>query len=159
MKVEFGCGKKLKPGWVGVDIRPIPGVKHNCNFWEVQIEPNTVQQIFCRHALEHVTYANAARTFKKFYEILKSGGIADIIVPDIEWHARQLLGKVKGNGKFDDLEHALAGLYGWQDGGEESIHRSGWTRPLLNKYLREAGFADIQINAYHAGHIDLRARK
>lgn len=159
LKLNFGCGGRLESGWTGVDIRPLPGVKYVCNFWEIPVEADSVHAIYCRHALEHVTFANAERTLAKFHEILRQGKEAHIIVPDLSWHAAQLLGEVKGNHRRGDLKHALAGFYGWQDGGEESIHRSGWTYGVMLSYLKKAGFLKIKINTDSASHLEARVIK
>lgn len=158
MKLHVGCGRKKLDGFEGVDIRPLPGVKYVCNMWEIPVQRGTVDVIYCRHALEHVDYEHARETLDEFCILLKARGHLELIVPNLEFHAKQLLGMVTSGHKAGEIRHALAGFHGWQDGGEESIHRSGWTAKLLRTALADAGFDDIEIPSYFGPHLTAIAR-
>ncbi|HHT49394.1 MAG TPA: methyltransferase domain-containing protein [Firmicutes bacterium] len=92
-KLEFGCGEKLREGYIGVDIRPLPNVKYVCNAWEIvdYVQPESVDAIYSRHFLEHLTYAQLEMTLYSWRRILKPNGTLHIIVPDINYHMRQIL--------------------------------------------------------------------
>ena len=59
MNLEFGCGDTpRKPKYFGVDVRDLPNVKYICNAWEIDqhVEENSIENIYSRHFMEHLTY-------------------------------------------------------------------------------------------------------
>ncbi len=159
MKANFGCGGRLEPGWVGVDIRPMQGRVHVCNFWEAPFTPDSLDKIYCRHALEHVTLSQSRLTLSKWEVWLKPAGTLELIVPCLEFHCRQLLGKVESGHRRGEFLHALAGFYGWQDGKDESIHRTGWNWPFLVDELKASGFTVVRRINSHPPSLHVFAQK
>lgn len=139
MKVQFGCGKKVRSGWVNVDVQDLPGVDVIANFWDAGFPEASVSDIYCRHALEHCSLSESRKTLRAWHDCLEPNGQLELIVPDLEFHARLILGQIESKHRKGGILHALAGLYGWQDGGDESYHRTGWTREFLDNELRDAG--------------------
>ena len=86
MKIEFGCGPKQTPGFVGCDVRDFPGVKYVCNAWRIIefVKPESVEEIRSRHFLEHLTPYHADLTLMAWYKILKPSGKIVTEVPDLE---------------------------------------------------------------------------
>lgn len=154
MKIEFGCGDKLNPGFVGCDVRALPGVKYVCNAWEIAdfVEPNSVERVHSRHFFEHLTFYDGSRTLKAWYNILKPDGMLSIIVPDMLFHINQWLNTNRANvsntNGMTDEEWAMAGFWGWQNEAEEQeiwdVHKSGYDYPLLKKTLEKHGFKDVR---------------
>lgn len=127
-----------------MDIRDIPGIKHVCNFWEAPFKANSLDNIYSRHALEHLTLEESRQTLKKWCEWLKPERKLELMVPNLVFHANQLIGAAKGRHRLGDIRHAIAGFYGWHDGGSESTHRTGWTMEFLEAELVAAGFRIIR---------------
>lgn len=50
---------------------------------KLPFEDGTVDHIFCSHFIEHLYQDNAKEVLRDFYRLLKVGGTAHIIVPDI----------------------------------------------------------------------------
>jgi predicted SAM-dependent methyltransferase len=103
-------------------------------------------EIYSRHMIEHLGPDDARRTLARWAELLRPGGLLNVIAPDLEFHARQLLGTVTSS--FPDQEHhAMASIYGWRDeargGDREDAHRWGYTEKTLARALSEAGFDRI----------------
>lgn len=157
MKLEIGCGdKKPKQGFVGVDVRKFEHVKYVCNAWELSsyIKPKTVEEIYSRHFFEHLTYHQADETLKTWNTILKINARINLIVPDLDYHCRQLINKDKlfepteMTPALHNAQHALYSIFGWQNESEAGevwdIHKSGYNFELLKLKLESFGFSDIR---------------
>ena len=154
MKINFGAGKTKKKGYKNCDIRALKEVDFICSAWDITqyIGEKEVDECFARHFLEHLTPNKARLTLKAWRQVLKDGGKIDIEVPDIAYHAMQLItapteqspiGKDSTN-----YEHAIAGFYGWQtnvETGEDwDIHKWGYTEKTLKLLLTELGFKNLE---------------
>jgi len=150
LRLNFGCGEVRREGYLGVDVRPCAGADHCIPAWETgPFHANTVDTVYSRHMLEHLDPSDGARTLASWYRLLKPGGHVRLIVPDLAFHARQLLGQATS---WDadagrNLAHAMAGLYGWHDpqrGGKDTdAHRWGYTWLALSRTLQQMGFEAI----------------
>tara|TARA_B100000989_G_C19500874_1_gene454220 strand:+ start:656 stop:1270 length:615 start_codon:yes stop_codon:yes gene_type:complete len=152
-KLEFGCGPRVKKDFKGVDIRYFKGVYFLCNSYDINnyVLRNSVEQIYSRHFLEHLTYKQGLKTLTSWLEILKQGGSLEVELPDLDYHLDQFRkdwdSPAEFNNKFTNLEHALAGIYGWQREGETKVwdvHKSGYNFETLKKILLELGFTKIE---------------
>ena len=147
MKLIIGAGSVRREGFLSVDIRQAPGVDIVSNAWELfTIAPLSVSEIYTRHMLEHLDPTDAKLSLFRWFEILEHGGRINIIVPDLEFHARQLLGAAVSH--FEDQQaHAYAGFFGWRDesrgGNREDAHRWGYTEGTLAALMRDVGFTAI----------------
>jgi len=146
IKLNIGSGGKSQPGFQSVDNRKLPGVIQ-CQMWDLsKWNDESVSEIYSRHALEHVSRTNATRTVAEWFQKLQGGGKLQVIVPDLIYHAKQLLGLVSRYGDSRDIEHAMSSFYGWnskQLGGDTDTHQWGYTSPSLCKLLTDAGFRNI----------------
>lgn len=83
MKLDLGCGKRKKDGFIGVDSRAFDGVDVVCNLgkdpwpWE----NGSVDEAHCSHMLEHLKPAERIHFANEMYRVLKPGGKASIITP------------------------------------------------------------------------------
>lgn len=155
MKLEFGCGPSLTKGYVGVDIRKLPGIEYICNAWEIDqhVDPESVEAIRSRHFLEHLTYPQVDKTLSAWWDVLKPGGRVITMVPDLSYHFSQFVDKNRqtkkseANPNWTLQQHAIAGIYGWQREADETlwdVHKSGWDETILTEYLTKHGFVGIQ---------------
>jgi len=148
MKFDIGCGLHSRAGYTGVDIRPLPGVEIVCAAWEIaqHVAPGSVEMIYSRHMIEHLTFAEGRQSLKAWHAVLQLGGEVEILVPDLEYHARQLMAAPESRSTFNNRitnhAHAVAGFYGWQT-HEHDVHRSGYTERSLRAALFAAGFAEV----------------
>jgi predicted SAM-dependent methyltransferase len=116
--------------------------------------------------IEHLDPGDARRALARWAELLVPGGILNVIVPDLEFHCRQLLGTATSS-LHDQEHHAMAGFYGWREasrgGAREDAHRWGYTERTLAQALSEAGFECVarQLSGPDSEpwHLNLVARK
>jgi predicted SAM-dependent methyltransferase len=152
--LEFGCGDRpRREEYDGVDIRSFPNVKYVCNAWEIteHVEPESVDAIFSRHFLEHLTFYDANRTIKAWHTILKNDGVCEIIVPNLRLHIEQFLDpnrKTKMRRQFSYEAVARFGFWGHQKESEKGlvwdVHKSGYDFELLKDILLENGFKSVK---------------
>jgi len=114
MKVQFGCGGNILPGWENhdsdVDITaPLP------------YPDSSVDEVFSEHCMEHVDSHQAVRFLDECLRILKPGGKLRLCIPVIDRlemaHARDI---VFGHG-----------------------HKATYTTTLLMHLLRITGFTGV----------------
>jgi predicted SAM-dependent methyltransferase len=144
VKLNIGAGSVRRDGYLSVDIRPEAKPDIVSAAWDLRsVANNSASEIYSRHMIEHLDPNDARRTLARWVDLLCPGGQLNVIVPDLEFHARQLLGTVTST--FPDQgQHAMAGFYGWRDetrgGDREDAHRWGYTEDSLTRALNEAGF-------------------
>lgn len=81
MKLDIGCGKSKKAGYVGVDILSFPGVDviHDLNIFPYPFQDNSVDEIWMDQVLEHLE--NPIKIVEELYRICKNSATIIIGVP------------------------------------------------------------------------------
>ena len=81
LKLNIGCGKDIKPGFVNIDIVNLPGVDKvvNLDKYPWPFKDNTFEYIYCASVLEHVE--NVVKFLEEVSRISKDNSIVDIRVP------------------------------------------------------------------------------
>lgn len=78
--IDLGCGSRKKPGSVGMDIAPIPGVDVVADMaYGLPFRDNSVDRIYVYHVLEHMD--NFLETMGEIYRVCKDGARAYVKVP------------------------------------------------------------------------------
>jgi predicted SAM-dependent methyltransferase len=162
VKIHVGCGDKHIEGYKHCDVLKRPHVDYVCNAWEIPVASNTVSEIYCRHMLEHLDPDQADKTIRKWLDILKPGGMAHIIVPNLEFHCKQFF--MDGKSKYVDAtnrEHAMAGMYGWyrSEADAHMHHKWGYISETLVSLLYLAGFSKAVIQACRECDLEVKAYK
>lgn len=80
MRLNAGCGRDVREGWVNLDARPLPGVDviHDLETRPLPFDDSAFEEILARDILEHVEYVPV---LKEFHRILCRGGVLRIRVP------------------------------------------------------------------------------
>jgi predicted SAM-dependent methyltransferase len=170
MNIHIGCEFKIGKNWKNYDIsitaqiekipllrkfikiNPSPYPKEVI-YGDISRKPlcknNEADNIYCSHALEHMTREDMQKALKNIYFMLKSGGCFRLIVPDLETRAQKYLknkdsdafiesigfGRKKNNRSFKDFLRQLFGNSG---------HLWMYDNKSMQKYLTEAGFKNIR---------------
>lgn len=143
----MGCNDVRKDGFVNIDVRQTEACDLVAKAWEMPFAKQTCSSIYSRHVLEHLTRHDAVCALKHWFDLLECNGRLNVIVPDIEFHAKQLLGLVCCPLIQDQQEHAFAGFYGWcestRGGHQEDSHRWAYTENTLVALCSTIGFENI----------------
>src|SRR3989338_6718085 len=80
MKINFGCGNRLKPGYVNLD-------KEQCDLEKIPFpfKDKSIDEITCIQVLEHLNIKPSI-LMNEFIRILKDDGKIIISVPHFSWH-------------------------------------------------------------------------
>lgn len=83
MKVDIGCGKAKREGFIGVDVRPFEGVDvvHDVATVPWPWPDGSVDEIHASHLVEHLTGAQRIFFVNEAFRVLKPGAKATIVTP------------------------------------------------------------------------------
>ncbi len=137
-RLEIGSGPSPRSGYEHNDVNPGPGIDHVGAAQDLDFPEGTFVEIFGTGAIEHLTYMQAARFFRKAIHWLVPDGQLYVDAPDIVgWYedmARQRRSKAAVINAFD----------GWRRWpGDE--HKSFWTAELLTLALTIVGYTAIAV--------------
>jgi len=80
LKLNLGCGRDTRSGWVNIDLRPGPGVDMVMDLSEpLPFPDNSIEEIYASHVLEHILHWE--KTVEELHRVLKPGRKCEIIVP------------------------------------------------------------------------------
>jgi len=79
--LDLGCGKKKRPGTIGVDHsnRHAADIIHDLNVFPYPFEEATVDGAYLDNVLEHLD--SPLHVMEEIYRIMKPGGFVKVIVP------------------------------------------------------------------------------
>lgn len=136
------------PQYLDIEPRNNPDIVADmCNMGQI----GTYNVVFCCHALEHLYPHQVGKALLEFYRVLKFGGVAVIMVPDLE--------DVKPTEEVLPDSGNLCGLhlfYGDAKQIEEfpfMAHHSGFVKETMKHALEAAGFEKCQ--SQRMGHYNL----
>lgn len=83
LRVNLGCGNKVRPGFLGVDIGETTraDVKMDVLAWLSEQPEASVSEVYSRHMLEHLPPDIFRKLLEQINRILKPGGKILFIVP------------------------------------------------------------------------------
>jgi SAM-dependent methyltransferase len=160
LKVHVGCGGHELPGWINIDNHPAP-LAINLD-WGLPLPDRSARYVFVSHLLEHLFHpVQSGYLLAEIRRVLMPGGVARIVVPDIEQCLRAY---VAGDEAFfadrrrhwtwlpEDLTHlesflAYAGAGPWPDRLFEH-HKFGYDFATLRRCLERASFTNVRRCAY-----------
>ena len=94
MKLNLGCGRDIKEGYINLDKIEMEGVDvvHDLNEFPYPFKENEFDEIYCRHVLEHTD--DLIGVMDELHRISKSCGKIKIIAPYFS-----------GQGAYNDPTH------------------------------------------------------
>ena len=83
MKIDIGCGKNKKEGFVGCDAHAFDGVDRvfNAGADRWPFEDGSVEEVHCSHMLEHLEAQERIHFANELHRVMKQGARAAIITP------------------------------------------------------------------------------
>jgi predicted SAM-dependent methyltransferase len=89
LKIDLGCGKNKREGFIGVDARAFKDDKGKllvdvvCDLSKKKWpwKDGSVDEAHCSHMLEHLTASERIHFINELYRVLKKGGKCQIITP------------------------------------------------------------------------------
>lgn len=135
-RLNLGCGKRLRDGWVNVDIRDTADLVLDVIRDPWPWEPGTVDAIESYHLIEHLTERDGAEVLRRSFDALRPGGTIALEFPDLEALAT---GYAKSRRKLRRQ------IYGRPERGEFMAHRWGYCGPTMTLSLMAAGFKGIRV--------------
>jgi hypothetical protein len=165
VKLNLGCGRDVKQGYVNVDINDGPGItKVDLSKFPWPWADGCASEVLMYDFLEHFPYVDTKVILRELRRILSSSGKAEIQVPDFEQCALAMLGDygflcnscgnyiTLGKGDCDQCgqkfhaiaEAAMNRLYGGQN-YVGNWHFTAFTETTLRKKLKDAGFMVLEM--------------
>jgi len=133
-KLNIGCGKDIREGWVNVDIRELPGVDVVCDIrnWTPFVD-GRFEEVLMQDVLEHFSIKESKTVLEEVYRIAKQGCTLTIEVPNILMQAQQWLNNEITTERFSVI------VYGHQD-YPENAHKQLFDEGRLAECVVAAGF-------------------
>jgi hypothetical protein len=173
--LQYGCGWSAPREWSNYDASltlkweriPLLGrYTKNAKPFPAHVRPGDIvtglpvadescQGIYASHVLEHLSLEDFHKALTNTYRLLKRGGIFRLVVPDLEWAAREYVarldrGEPDANAFFlreTDLGHQRRD-YGLQGVVTQlfrtSLHLWMWDELSLARALQDHGFVQVR---------------
>ena len=140
LALDIGCGERKVsiPGYSvqSLDIRPEVRPDFIASIEKIPCPDESYDLLFASHVLEHVERVKVYNVLKEWRRALKVGGILQLVVPDLEIAAIELLSCRTSNDTFDIL-------WGAQN-YPSNFHYCGFTWQLLEATVKKYGFKVIK---------------
>jgi SAM-dependent methyltransferase len=150
MKLNLGCGDKILPGYVNVDVAASrAGRKPDvlCDLHRLEpFEENSADEVLAVHVVEHFWRWEVVAVLREWLRVLKPGGRMVLECPNLRSACEQFLadpGRFAGPGP--EGQRTMWVFYGdpaWKD--PLMVHRWGYTPESLAAVMREAGLAEVR---------------
>lgn len=136
IKLHLGCGKIHIDGFVNIDVDNYPSVDIVDDVRYLKsFKENTVDLIYACNVLEHLGRWKYMPALRRWYTLLKEGGILRVSVPNFESLCEYYL-------ETRDLVSLYSALYAGQD-TPLNYHYWCWDFETLKQDLESVGFKNI----------------
>jgi SAM-dependent methyltransferase len=150
MKLNLGCGDKILPGYVNVDVAASRAGKHPdvlCDLHRLTpFEDNSVDEILSVHVVEHFWRWEVVGILKEWVRVLKPGGPMILECPNLKSACESFLADPDSfSGPGAEGQRTMWVFYGdpaWRD--PLMVHRWGYTPLSLARGMHEAGMVNIR---------------
>jgi len=138
MKLNLGCGDKLFPDFVNVDIRKETGCDIVDDVGKLyKFSNKKVDLIYACHVLEHFGRHEYMDVLREWYRVLKPEGVLRVAVPNFDAVVQFY------TEKSDDMNLILGQLVGGQKNGEFDFHNMVFSEKSLTESLLNTGFSKV----------------
>lgn len=124
--------------YVNLDVRKVDGVDIVGNLEEkLPLNSDDFDLLWCKYSAEHVSWRNVQGFFGECHRVLKQGGRAVFIVPNLRRQAEILASKREWT-----LETDICMVFGDLNYSDNS-HKSSMDYTLMKQLLEKAGFRNV----------------
>lgn len=188
--IQFGCGLCAPPGWINFDgsptlwlqkyvpfaapllvrmgypMWPIRNIRYGNIVKGLPVAAQSAKAVYCSHILEHLSLQEFRISIRNVHDYLQPGGRFRMVLPDLEYLAREYLGDGSSQAASKFMEAACLGHHGvtspvrylMETLFSRNKHLWMWDEKGLGKELADAGFVDI-CRAYFRDSQDPRFRE
>ena len=135
VKLNLGCHRTIKPGYLNVDADHYPGVDMVADCFDLNLPEGYADEVYASNLLEHAPHKETVNILKHWHSILKEGGVLQLSVPNFDVVVRLYLEK----GLCDWVRNQNWGDQGYAG----AFHYTSFTEKTLTEALEQAGFSDI----------------
>jgi predicted SAM-dependent methyltransferase len=137
MKLHLGCGNKIIKGFINIDLIDQDGVDLVEDICILEsFKEESVDLIYVCHVLEHMKRDEYKKVLKRWFSLLKPGGVLRLSIPNLEeWF--------KYYSETGDFKTILGALYGGQNHAY-NFHYMGWDKKTITEDLLKSGFNHIK---------------
>lgn len=140
-RLHIGAGNKRLPGWINIDLLPLPGVDVVADVTE-GLQFSGVEAIFAEHFLEHLRLDKAIDFLAEAHRILSPGAWMRLSTPNLDWvWVTQYDLHAEPDAKIDFALRLNRGFHAWG-------HQFLWNREFLARALLATGFAELTWCSY-----------
>src|SRR5262245_20546884 len=127
-RLHVGCGRSPLPGWVNLDLQPLPGVDVVADVTK-GLDFRDCRAVFAEHFLEHLPVEGALDFLVEVHRALGPDGWLRLSTPNLEWLlATGYDRRFSPEGRMRAALAVNRGFYAWG-------HRFLWDRCLLTEAL------------------------
>jgi len=143
INLHLGCWHRYIPGWVHVDLCDFAHIDHKTSIDDLSMfENNSVDLIYCSHALEYFGKNEAHLVVREWARVLKPGALLRVAVPNFD----ALVTVYQTTG---DLSKVLGPLYGEMkiqsaEGPQMLFHKTVYNFEALRDLLELGGFGNVK---------------
>jgi SAM-dependent methyltransferase len=150
MKLNLGCGDKILPGYVNVDVAETRAGKRPdvlCDLHALEpIKSDSAEEILAVHVVEHFWRWEVVDVLKEWLRVLKPGGRMVLECPNLLSACEAFLADPdSGSGYGPEGQRTMWVFYGdprWQD--PLMVHRWGYTPKSLAALMVEVGLVNVR---------------
>ncbi|HEY8251688.1 MAG TPA: methyltransferase domain-containing protein [Burkholderiales bacterium] len=150
LKLNLGCGDKILPGYVNVDVAPTrAGQKPDvlCDLHRLEpFEDKSADEVLAVHVVEHFWRWEVVDVLREWARVLKPRAAMILECPNLQSACEQFLRDPDAfSGPGQEGQRTMWVFYGdpgWRD--PLMVHRWGYTPRSLAKVMAQAGLVDIR---------------
>jgi len=138
IRLNLGCGNFPMKGFINVDQFESVHPDLLADATDLPYGPNSVDEIYCGHMLEHLSWDEGQAALRHWWTVLKPGAELSIVVPDFD-----VLGKAYFD-KPSPEELKKLNDYFMYSYVQDSLHRYFYSGALLKQAMEMSGFQRIE---------------
>jgi len=142
-KLHIGSGRVALPGWINLDIQPLPEVDVVNDVTE-GLPFDQAQFIFAEHFIEHLPFDAALQFLRECRRVLVETGVLRLSTPNLDWVLRSHYDPSRWQSTAEPIRDCLwlnKAFRGWG-------HCFLYNLDTLAQLLSAAGFAFVSAQDY-----------